>query len=85
LVNAGKSPGPPLGSVHKPGPDDPWAATAVDWKHQVHTGLVGLGWSARDADGAVTGIEAQAAEMIAQGQVNVGELLRAALRQLSRT
>lgn len=85
VLELGDKLGPPLGSVRSPGPDDPWAPTAVDWKHQVHTGLVGLGWSARDADGAVSGIEERAAEMLSQGQVNVGELLRAALRQLSRT
>ncbi len=57
----------------------------MDWKYQVHTGLVGLGWSARDADSAVTGVEPMADEMMAAGAVNVGELLRAALRQLART
>ncbi|HEY8789761.1 MAG TPA: Holliday junction branch migration protein RuvA [Actinopolymorphaceae bacterium] len=85
VLELGDKLGPPLGSVRTPGPDDPWAATAVDWKHQVHTGLVGLGWSARDADGAVSRIEDQAEKMVIDGDLNIGTLLRAALRQLSRT
>ncbi len=85
VLELGDKLGPPLGTLRTPGPDDPWAPTAVDWKHQVHTGLVGLGWSARDADGAVSGVEEQAEKMVVAGDVNIGTLLRAALRQLSRT
>ncbi len=85
VLELGDKLGPPLSSLRSPGPEDPWAPTPVDWKHQVHTGLVGLGWSARDADGAIGGIEEQAEKMVVDGDVNIGTLLRAALRQLSRT
>ncbi len=54
---------------------------ALAWRDQVHQGLVGLGWSARDADKAVdevaTGLDPAAVP-------DVGALLRAALRTLSR-
>ncbi|TWD84885.1 Holliday junction DNA helicase subunit RuvA [Kribbella amoyensis] len=50
------------------------------WKEQVHAGLVGLGWSARDADDAVVAVSPLAAE----GEPSVPDLLRAALRVLSK-
>jgi Holliday junction DNA helicase RuvA len=55
----------------RPGPDD--------WRTQVHAGLVGLGWSAREADQAVETVapDADAATP------DVAALLRAALRSLS--
>jgi Holliday junction DNA helicase RuvA len=48
----------------------------------VHAGLVGLGWSAKEADKAVEAVapEAEAAD----GEPNVAQLLRAALRTLSK-
>jgi len=52
------------------------------WRDQVHTGLVGLGWSAREADKAVESVAPQAAE--SDGEPNVATLLREALRMLSR-
>ena len=52
---------------------------ADDWRTQVHAGLVGLGWSTREADRAV---EAVAPEPDA-AQPDVAALLRAALRSLS--
>jgi holliday junction DNA helicase RuvA len=68
------------------GADDgaPALPAAPDWEGQVHTGLVGLGWSSRDADGAVESIRPLAAEQAEAGEVNVGALLRAALQRLSR-
>ena len=36
----------------------PAAATAAPWRDQVHQGLVGLGWSAKDADKAVDAVAA---------------------------
>ena len=62
----------------------PARPAAPDWEGQVHTGLVGLGWSSRDADGAVEAIRPVAADQLADGEVNVGALLRAALQRLSR-
>jgi Holliday junction DNA helicase RuvA len=53
---------------------------ASSWRDQVTTGLVNLGWSARDADAALSAVEAEAG-----GQVpDVATALRAALRKLSR-
>jgi len=74
--------GPPVATVAPDGM--PSAAVAPDWEGQVHTGLVGLGWSSRDADGAVESIRPLAVEQLAAGQLNVGALLRAALQRLSR-
>jgi holliday junction DNA helicase RuvA len=51
------------------------------WRDQVHAGLVGLGWSARDAEDAVTAVEPLAADT---AEPSVPELLRAALRTLSK-
>jgi len=72
----------------------PTAATAVAasappaagdaWRGQVHTGLVGLGWSAREADTAVDAVAPLAEETTADGVPDVADLLRAALRVLSR-
>ncbi|ADB33437.1 Holliday junction DNA helicase RuvA [Kribbella flavida DSM 17836] len=50
------------------------------WKDQVQAGLVGLGWSARDAEDAVVAVSPLAAE----GEPSVPDLLRAALRVLSK-
>ncbi|HEX4976389.1 MAG TPA: RuvA C-terminal domain-containing protein [Nocardioides sp.] len=46
----------------------------------MHAGLVGLGWSAKEADKAVDAVAPQAAT----GTPDVAGLLRAALRTLSR-
>ena len=48
------------------------------WREQVQQGLVGLGWSAKDADQAVEAVSDQAGD-----QPDVAALLRAALRTLS--
>jgi Holliday junction DNA helicase RuvA len=53
---------------------------APSWRDQVTTGLVNLGWSARDAEAAIAAVEADAG-----GEVpDVTTALRAALRKLSR-
>jgi Holliday junction DNA helicase RuvA len=52
------------------------------WRSQVHTGLVGLGWSVKEADRAVEAV-APDAEAAAGGEPDVAALLRAALRSLS--
>jgi len=53
---------------------------AASWRDQVITGLLNLGWSARDAEAAVTAVEAES-----DGQTpDVATALRAALRKLSR-
>jgi Holliday junction DNA helicase RuvA len=68
--------GPPIGggsgSATRP-PAEP------AWRGQVRDGLVGLGWSAKEADKAIDAVEPQES-----GPVDVGVVLRAALRALSR-
>ena len=51
------------------------------WREQVSQGLVGLGWSAKDADAACTEVEPMVAE---DPQVSVAVLMRAALQALAR-
>jgi Holliday junction DNA helicase RuvA len=53
--------------------------THAPWRDQVHQGLVGLGWSARDAENAVEAVSDRAGD-----SPDVGSLLRAALRTLSK-
>jgi Holliday junction DNA helicase RuvA len=52
------------------------------WRGQVHAGLVGLGWSAKEADKAVEAVADQAP--VDAGAQDVAGLLRAALRTLSK-
>jgi Holliday junction DNA helicase RuvA len=48
--------------------------------------LIGLGWSTREADDAITGVAAEAERALADGaDPDIGALLRSALRSLSRT
>jgi len=63
--------------------DRPAAVPSADaWREQVRAALVGLGWSVREADGA---IEAVAATVAIDGEpVDVAVALRGALRTLSK-
>ena len=72
--------GVPTGNgVHRPRPTVP----AEDaWRSQVHAGLVGLGWSGKEADHAVEAVAPDADEV--PGAPDVAALLRAALRTLSK-
>jgi Holliday junction DNA helicase RuvA len=55
---------------------------ASSWRDQVQSGLLNLGWSARDAEAAIAAVEAEHAEA---GTVpDVATALRAALRKLSK-
>ncbi len=55
------------------------------WRDTVRAGLLGLGWSAREADAALDVVAPLADEAIANGEpASTAELLRAALRSLSR-
>lgn len=55
------------------------------WRDQVRAGLLGLGWSTREAEIAVETVSPLADEASASGEpMTVAELLRAALRSLSR-
>ncbi len=54
--------------------------SAPSWRDQVTTGLLNLGWSARDAEAAMAAVEADS-----DGQApDVATALRAALRKLSK-
>jgi holliday junction DNA helicase RuvA len=55
------------------------APASEPWRDQVQQGLVGLGWSAKDADKAIESVSDQAGD-----RPDVAALLRAALRTLSR-
>ncbi|GAB3212308.1 Holliday junction DNA helicase subunit RuvA [Marinactinospora thermotolerans DSM 45154] len=63
------------------GPFDGLAAPAspVSWRPQVVSGLVNLGWPAKDAESAADAVAAEAGD-----ETDVTVLLRAALRRLSR-
>jgi Holliday junction DNA helicase RuvA len=54
-------------------------APQADWRGQVQEGLVGLGWSAKEADKAIDIVADEAGT-----PPDVGALLRAALRTLSK-
>ena len=62
-----------------PGLDAGAVAPVQPWRDQVGQALVGLGWSAREADEAVEAVAEQAAD-----GADVPALLRAALRMLGR-
>jgi Holliday junction DNA helicase RuvA len=61
------------------GAPGPRPTAAEPWRDQVQQGLVGLGWSAKDADKAIESVSAQAGD-----RPDVAALLRAALRTLSK-
>ena len=67
--------GAPIGSTTRPG----LTPAAVTWRDQVHHGLTGLGWPAREADRAVESVADQAGD-----SPDIGALLRLALQTLSR-
>jgi holliday junction DNA helicase RuvA len=57
----------------------PARTAAPSWRDQVQTGLMNLGWSARDADVAIAAVEAESDQT-----PDVSTALRAALRKLSK-
>jgi Holliday junction DNA helicase RuvA len=91
------------GRLGAPGPGSPGDGGAVaaarrggpaPWREQVRTGLVNLGWQARDADHAIAAVEADLADAVAADggadtaaaaqSPDAAAMLRAALRKLSR-
>ena len=62
------------------GPATASTPQAAQWRDQVHQALLGLGWSARDAESAVDAVSDQAGD-----SPDVSVLLRAALRTLAKT
>jgi Holliday junction DNA helicase RuvA len=61
------------------------SATMPSWREQAQSGLVNLGWPARDAEQAVTAVAADlAADGVAPETADVATVLRAAMKKLSR-
>jgi holliday junction DNA helicase RuvA len=61
------------------------AQRAPSWRDQVQSGLVNLGWPARDADLAIAALEDEGVIGGSDGDaVDVATVLRAALRKLSK-
>lgn len=65
-----------------PAPLATGAPAGAAWEGQVHAGLVGLGWSAKEADKAVAAVAPEAEHTSVP---DVAALLRSALRSLSRS
>jgi Holliday junction DNA helicase RuvA len=64
----------------------PSVTPVAPWRDQLTSALVGLGWSAKEADGALTQLAPVADEQIAAtGTVEVAVLLRQALQLLGRS
>lgn len=81
LELAGKLEGPVLTDGTLPGTTGPEPDSGPDgaWRGQVVSGLVNLGWSAKDAETAASAVAAEA-----EHTSDVAVLLRSALRRLSR-
>jgi len=81
--------GPPRGGMSSGSGTGVGAAESTgarDWQGQVLAGLIGLGWSPRDAEEAVSAVSAEREADEAQRDLpaDVAVLLKSALRQLSR-
>jgi holliday junction DNA helicase RuvA len=73
--------GPPMAAIPTAAGGAPPAAA---WRDQVHTALVGLGWSARDSDAAIDKVAGDFAAEVDSDDVDVAAVLKAALRTLSK-
>ena len=75
-----------LGAVRRGGSSGLAPVLSGGWRDQLHGALVGLGWSAREADEGVAAAGPTADEAVAAGdRPDVAVLLKVALRSLSRT
>ena len=64
----------------------PLITPVAGWRDQLSSALIGLGWSSREADSALTALEPVAQEQVdATGAVEVAILLRQALQILGRS
>ena len=63
----------------------PAVTPVAPWRDQLTAALVGLGWSGREAETALTALEPVAEEQSANGGVQVALLLRQALQFLGRS
>lgn len=87
LELAGRLGAPGMGSQAEAGGPAAKAGGRAPWRDQVKTGLVNLGWQARDADQAIAAVEADLAAAGEAGEPatpDAAAMLRAALRKLSR-
>jgi Holliday junction DNA helicase RuvA len=77
--------GPPTGAAAGQ-PQNGWSRAGLgSWRLQLLEALTGLGWSAREADDAVSSVAPIAAESEAAGEtVQLGPLLKAALRTMRK-
>lgn len=65
-------------------PESP--TTEAPWREQLHSALINLGWSGKEAEEATSAVAPEAEEALAAGQTpDVAVLLRSALRRLSRS
>jgi Holliday junction DNA helicase RuvA len=63
----------------------PAGRASASWSDQLHGALLGLGWSAREAEEAVSAAGPEAERALAAGDSpDIGALLKVALRSLSR-
>ena len=75
--------GSPIGTLSRAGTSGP--VVPDGWQSQVQAGLVGLGWSAKEADKAIASVSPDAEQMAQQtGEPDVAKLLRSALTSLSK-
>jgi holliday junction DNA helicase RuvA len=63
----------------------PAVTPVAPWRDQLVSALIGLGWSGREAETALTALEPVAEEQAANGGVQVAVLLRQALQILGRS
>jgi Holliday junction DNA helicase RuvA len=88
LELAGRLGAPGTGSPGETGVPAARHGGPAPWREQVRTGLVNLGWQARDAEQAIAAVEADLATAEEAGEPTAPDaatMLRAALRKLSRT
>jgi holliday junction DNA helicase RuvA len=76
--------GPPGDGGSAGGPAAARPPQAPQWREQVQSGLVNLGWAARDADQAIAALEEDGTIGPNGEPVDVAIVLRAALRKLSK-
>jgi Holliday junction DNA helicase RuvA len=82
--------GAPTGDTSLDGPGLPAAGSPITavapWRDQLTSALIGLGWTSREADNALTALAPVVDEQIAAtGAVDVAVLLRQALQILGRS
>jgi Holliday junction DNA helicase RuvA len=58
--------------------------STAGWRDQLRSALTGLGWTGRDVEDTLTAVAPQADAMAADGDPDVGVLLRHSLQMLSR-